>query len=85
MTTSGVASGRKMSCSTPARPRNRWRTVASAIPVPMTSAIAVASSPITIDFSKAGPSPCGLNGCSQWRSVKPCQVKLKRPWLSLNE
>ena len=25
------------------------------------------------------------NGCSQCLSVKPCQVKLKRPWLSLNE
>ena len=31
------------------------------------------------------PGPGSANGCCQWRSVKPCHVKLKRPLLSLNE
>ena len=48
-------------------------------------AIAVEISAISTEFVSAFARSGSANGCCQWRRVKPCQVKLKRPWLSLNE
>ena len=53
--------------------------------VPSAVAIAVEISAISTELVSALARSGSANGCSQWRSVKPCQVKLKRPWLSLNE
>ena len=53
--------------------------------VPSAVAITVESSAISSEFCSAVARSGFANGCSQWSSVKPCHVKLKRPWLSLNE
>ena len=53
--------------------------------VPSAVAIRVEISAISTELVSAFARSGSANGCSQWRSVKPCQVKLKRPWLSLNE
>ena len=53
--------------------------------VPSAVAIAVEISAISTELVNAFARSGSANGCAQWRSVKPCQVKLKRPWLSLNE
>ena len=53
--------------------------------VPSAVAIAVEISAISTEFVSAFARSGSANGCCQWRRVKPCQVKLNRPWLSLNE
>jgi hypothetical protein len=53
--------------------------------VPSTVARTVASSAISTEFLSATARSGFSNGLSQWSRVKPCQVKLKRPWLSLKE
>ena len=53
--------------------------------VPSAVAITVEISAISSEFFSAMPRSGLANGCAQWSSVKPCQVKLKRPWGSLNE
>src|SRR3954467_12506837 len=53
--------------------------------VPSAVAIAVEISAISTELVNAFDRSGSENGCSQWRSVKPCQVKLNRPLLSLNE
>ena len=53
--------------------------------VPSAVAITVAMIAISTEFFSAIARSGFANGCAQWSSVKPCQVKLKRPWLSLNE
>ncbi len=53
--------------------------------VPSAVAIAVEISAISTLLVSAFARSGSANGSAQWRSVKPCQVKLKRPWLSLNE
>ena len=53
--------------------------------VPSAVAISVAMIAISSEFLSAVARSGLANGCAQWSSVKPCQVKLKRPWLSLNE
>ena len=53
--------------------------------VPSAVAIAVETSAISTEFFSATARSGFANGSSQWSSVKPCQVKLNRPWLSLNE
>ncbi len=37
------------------------------------------------ELRTASPIPSTANGCSQWSSVKPSHVRLKRPAGSLNE
>src|SRR3954468_4095998 len=56
-----------------------------AMKVPSAVAIAVEISAISTEFVSALARSGSANGCAQWRSVKPSQVKLKRPLLSLNE
>src|SRR3954463_11230519 len=56
-----------------------------AMNVPSAVAISVASRAISTEVVSALDRSGSENGCSQWRSVKPCQVKLNRPLLSLNE
>src|SRR5690348_15411505 len=53
--------------------------------VPSAVAIAVEISAISTELVSAFDRSEAAKGCCQWRSVKPCQVKLKRPLLSLNE
>ena len=53
--------------------------------VPSAVAISVEIAAISSEFLSAVARSGSANGCAQWRSVKPCQVKLKRPLLSLNE
>src|SRR3979409_66930 len=53
--------------------------------VPSATAIAVEISAISSEFLRAVARSGSANGCAQWVSVKPCQVKLKRPLLLLNE
>ena len=53
--------------------------------VPSAVAISVAMIAISSEFFSAVAGRGSANGCAQWSSVKPCQVKLKRPWWSLNE
>ena len=53
--------------------------------VPSAVAISVESSAISTEFFSAVARSGFANGSAQWSSVKPCQVKLKRPLLSLNE
>ncbi len=53
--------------------------------VPSAAAIAVEMSAISTLLVSALARSGSANGSAQWRRVKPCQVKLKRPWLSLNE
>ena len=45
----------------------------------------VASTAIFTEFRIASWIPGTPNGSCQFLSVKPCQVKLKRLWVSLNE
>jgi hypothetical protein len=84
-TTSGVASGRKTKKSVNARPLKRWRTSASAMNVPSTTASAVDSAAISSEFVSASCRPSTANGLLQWSSVKPSHVRLYRPCGSLNE
>jgi hypothetical protein len=51
--------------------------------VPSATAMTVASSAIVSEFSSALVRSGSEKGFFQWASVKPCQVKLKRPLLSL--
>ena len=53
--------------------------------VPSTVAIAVETSAIRNEFFIAVARSGFSNGSAQCSSVKPCQVKLKRPAGSLNE
>src|SRR6476469_4920022 len=53
--------------------------------VPSPTAIRVEITAISTEFVSALERSGSANGCCQWRRVKPCQVKLNRPWLSLNE
>ena len=53
--------------------------------VPSTVASSVENSAISTEFFRATARSGFANGSAQCDSVKPCQVKLKRPWLSLNE
>src|SRR3954451_18616176 len=53
--------------------------------VPSAVAITVAMIATSTEFVRAFERSGSANGCCQWRRVKPCQVKLNRPWLSLNE
>ena len=53
--------------------------------VPSVTAISVVSAAIESDVVNADCRPSTPNGSFQCFSVKPCQVKLKRPLLSLNE
>jgi hypothetical protein len=53
--------------------------------VPSVTAMIVDTSAISSEFCSAVARSPLAKGCSQCFSVKPCQVKLKRPWLSLNE
>src|SRR3954451_18725273 len=53
--------------------------------VPSAVAIAVEISAISTLLVSACERSESANGCCQWRRVKPCHVKLKRPLLSLNE
>jgi hypothetical protein len=53
--------------------------------VPRTSATAVEIPATSSELRSASPSPSTASGFSQCRVVKPSQVRLKRPWLSLNE
>ena len=53
--------------------------------VPSTVASSVESSAISSEFLSATARSGFANGSAQCDSVKPCHVKLKRPWLSLNE
>jgi hypothetical protein len=53
--------------------------------VPSAVAITVAMTAISSDVCSACARSGSANGCFQCVSVKPCQVKLKRPLLSLNE
>ena len=53
--------------------------------VPSAVAISVAMIAISTEFFSAVARSGLANGSAQWSSVNPCQVKLKRPWLSLNE
>ena len=53
--------------------------------VPSAVAMIVETAAISSEFFSAVARSGLANGCSQWSSVKPCHVKLKRPWLSLNE
>src|SRR3954451_11801399 len=53
--------------------------------VPSAVAIAVEISAISTELVSALDRSGSANGCCQWRRVKPCQVKLNRPLLSLNE
>ena len=84
-TISGVASGRKMKKFVGARPRNWYRTSASAIIVPSAVAITVDSAAIWIELTSASCRPGTPNGSFQCSSVNPCQVKLNLPAGSLNE
>src|SRR4051812_38972989 len=56
-----------------------------AMNVPRAVAMRVASTATSSDVPSACARSGSANGCCQWRRVKPCQVKLNRPWLSLNE
>ena len=84
-TTSGVASGRKTNRSATLRPRNTYRTSASAMNVPSVTAITVVSPAISSEFFIAVARSGSANGSFQCLSVKPSHLKLKRPLLSLNE
>ena len=53
--------------------------------VPSAVAISVAMIAISTEFLSAVARSGFANGCAQCSSVKPCHVKLKRPWGSLNE
>ena len=53
--------------------------------VPSAVAMSVENSAITSEFFSAVARSGLANGCAQWSSVKPCQVKLKRPLFALNE
>src|SRR5689334_4205841 len=53
--------------------------------VPRAVAIAGEISAISTEFVSAFDRSESAKGCCQWRRVKPCQVKLNRPLLSLNE
>src|SRR3954469_15648340 len=53
--------------------------------VPSVVAMSVESSAIVSEFWSAARSASSASGSFQWSRVKPCQVKLKRPLLSLNE
>src|SRR3954463_12708241 len=53
--------------------------------VPSAVAIAGEIKAISTELVSAFERWESANGCCQWRRVKPCQVKLKRPLLSLNE
>jgi hypothetical protein len=53
--------------------------------VPSAVAISVAMIAISTEFFSATARSGLANGLAQWSSVKPCQVKLKRPRLSLKE
>ena len=53
--------------------------------VPSATAMTVVTSAMISEFCSAVVRSELEKGCSQCLSVKPCQVKLKRPWLSLNE
>jgi hypothetical protein len=53
--------------------------------VPRAVAMTVAMSAIRMEFLSATARSGFSNGFAQWSSVKPCQVKLKRPLLSLKE
>ncbi len=53
--------------------------------VPSTTAISVEMIAISTELISALDRSGSANGCCQWRRVKPSQVKLKRPLLSLNE
>src|SRR3954470_12130146 len=53
--------------------------------VPSPTASTVEMKAISIDLLIASPRPLTANGCFQCSSVKPCHVRLKRPFGSLNE
>ena len=53
--------------------------------VPSTVAITVEMRAIANEFFIASARSGFANGCAQCSSVKPCHVKLKRPFGSLNE
>jgi hypothetical protein len=53
--------------------------------VPSTTEMTVETAAISTDVAKADARPSTLNGSVQWSSVKPDQVRLKRPSGSLNE
>jgi hypothetical protein len=83
-TTSGVAMGRKMNMFVDPRPRNRYRVRARAIMVPRVVAAAVLMAAMISEFLMARVSSGMLNRSPQCSRVKPCQVKLNRPRMSLN-
>src|SRR5215218_3001770 len=56
-----------------------------AMNVPSAVAISVESSATSTEFVSAFERSGSENGWAQWRRVRPCQVKLKRPLLSLKE
>ena len=67
------------------RPRNSWRTSASAIIVPRIVAITVDSAASSRLVTSASVSSGIANASLQCSSVKPSQVKLNLPAGSLNE
>ena len=64
-TISGVAIGRKISRFVDDRPRNRWRTRASAMSVPRTVAMIVEAKAMIRLLVTASPSPGRPSGLSQ--------------------
>jgi hypothetical protein len=56
-----------------------------AMNVPSVVAMTVEIRAMAREFCIAEARSGSANGCAQWSSVKPCQVKLKRPLFALNE
>ncbi len=71
ITTSGVAIGSTISRFAPRRPKNLWRTSASAISVPITVAIRVVSAASLSERIIASFSSVMAKAFSQYSSVKP--------------